>query len=155
MTHDDKPREKKWSDLYLRSEKRHRAKQLGIPYPRKSPADSLSESSVNVLFVCSKNKWRSPTAERVFSSDPMLFVRSRGTARAAVRTISSGDLKWADLIFAMEQKHKQRLVTTYPGELKFKDIFVLDIPDDYKYMDSDLIEILRESVAPIIEAYNA
>ncbi|MDF1839621.1 MAG: hypothetical protein P1V35_17265 [Planctomycetota bacterium] len=150
MSDDEYPREKEWRHLYLRSEKLHRAKQLGIDYPRKHSNQLKMEASRNVLFVCSKNQWRSPTAESVFKDDPMLEVRSRGVSRDAKRTISSHDLKWADVVIVMEPKHEQRLLADFPGEMKYKETHVLEIPDNYKYMDPDLIEILTTAVRPLL-----
>lgn len=151
MTEDDYRREKKWRNLYVRSEKLHRAKQLGIDYPRKNSNQIANEATMNILFICSKNKWRSPTAEKVFTGIPLLDVRSRGTSQSAKRTVAALDLKWADQVIVMEHKHKQRLLADYPGEMKFKLIHVLDIPDDYKFMDPELVEILTQAVVPLLE----
>lgn len=155
MTGRDIPKEKKWKHLYLRSQKLHRAKQLGIEYPRKSPLRIARESEINVVFVCSKNQWRSPTAEKVFGEVPFLNVRSRGTSRSARRQINERDIKWADLLIVMEQKHLQRLTGDYPGPMKYKKVHVLEITDDYKYMDRGLIDLLIESVVPILESADA
>ena len=105
---------------------------------------------MNVLYICSKNRWRSPTAEEVFKSDPMLDVRSRGVRRSARRTVTSSDIKWADLVMVMEPKHKQRLLADYPGEMRYTETHVLDIPDEYLYMDPELIEILTATVRPLL-----
>lgn len=106
---------------------------------------------INVLIVCSKNRWRSPTGEKVFSKHEMISARSRGTSSDARQKIKSGDIKWADVIVVMEQKHKQRISAEFPGETKYKDIHVLDIPDEYKYMDQELVEIFQDCVPPLIE----
>jgi predicted protein tyrosine phosphatase len=106
---------------------------------------------MNVLFICSKNKWRSPTAEKVFSREPMIGVRSRGVSRSARRTVASHDIEWAHIVLVMESKHKQRLVADYPGEMRFKQTHVLDIPDDYQYMDPALIELLNATVRPLLQ----
>lgn len=151
MSNDEYRKEKKWRHLYLRSEKLHRAKQLGIDYPRKHPDQLAKQELLNVLFICSKNQWRSPTAEKVFEKDPMLDVRSRGVSRTARCTVSSHDLKWADLVLVMEPKHEQRLRGDYPGEMKFKECHVLDIPDIYKFMDPELVELLTATVRPLLQ----
>jgi len=103
---------------------------------------------VNVLFVCSRNQWRSPTAEQVFRRGYAINVRSAGTASSAKRLISAQDLIWADLVWVME--HKQRICAAFPRLVQFKTIVVLDIPDDYQYMDSELIELLKISVMPLL-----
>lgn len=105
---------------------------------------------LNVLFVCSKNRWRSPTAEKIYRNRPELSVRSCGTTRAAIRTLGSADLKWADVVFFMESKHKSRVFSSFPGETKFIDAYVLDIPDEYQYMDPELIDSLQLSIGPIL-----
>jgi predicted protein tyrosine phosphatase len=97
------------------------------------------------------NKWRSPTAEKIYFNHPKIKVRSAGTSPKARRTVSSNDIIWSNKIIVMESKHKQRLKSNYQSELNDKDIFVLDIPDDYQFMDPDLIEILKDAIGPIIE----
>ena len=92
------------------------------------------------------NKWRSPTAEKIYSNHSHLNVRSAGTSSKAKRHVSINDVKWADKIFVMEQKHKQRLMSDFRQELNFKEVIVLDIPDDYQFMDPELIMILKESI---------
>lgn len=100
----------------------------------------------NLLFICSRNQWRSPTAETIWRKDPRVHVRSAGTSPNARKTVNANDIRWADLIFVMEEKHKSRLQAEFSRLLEHKTIYVLDIPDIYKYMDPELIEVLQESV---------
>lgn len=65
---------------------------------------------MNILFICSKNQWRSPTAERVWRKQPRVSVRPEGTSLKARRSVSNADLVWADVALAMEGKHKSRLL---------------------------------------------
>jgi protein-tyrosine phosphatase len=106
---------------------------------------------VNILFVCSRNKWRSWTAETVFKGHPSFNVQSAGTEVSTRVRVSAKLIEWADLIFAMEKKHKQRLREKFPELLAEKQIVVLDIPDVYQYMDEELIEMLKTSVASYLE----
>lgn len=101
----------------------------------------------NVLFICSRNQWRSPTAETVWRKHPDINVRSAGTSPNSRKTVGTAEIRWADVILVMEQKHKNRLVAEFTRLVDNKPIHVLDIPDDYKYMDPELVEILQESVA--------
>lgn len=103
----------------------------------------------NVLFVCSRNQWRSPTAEKIYARDERINVRSAGTSPRAKRTISIHDIHWADIIFVMEHKHKERIKATFRHAVQHKRMIVLDIPDEYPYMDEELIMLLKQSV----EAY--
>jgi predicted protein tyrosine phosphatase len=105
---------------------------------------------MNVLFICSRNQWRSPTAEQVFRNQPDVAVRSAGTSPNARRTVSVADIEWADLILVMEQKHKSRLKADFTGWLDHKRLEVLDIPDDYRFMDPELVELLEVTVTPIL-----
>ena len=104
----------------------------------------------NVLFICSMNEWRSPTAEKVFQKEQGISVRSAGTVRGARRTVSVKDIRWSDIILVMEDKHKSRLLAQFRDEVRYKALHVLDIPDEYKYMDPELVEIIRETAAPLI-----
>lgn len=105
---------------------------------------------MNVLFVCSRNQWRSPTAEQVWRRHPLLNVRSGGTSPSARHTVSVDDIRWADVVIVMEQKHKSRLVAEFTRLLDNKPIHVLDIPDEYKYMDPELVELLEQSVGSLL-----
>lgn len=106
----------------------------------------------NLLFICSRNQWRSPTAEQVYRNHPQLAVRSAGTSPRAKRTVSAKDIQWADQVFVMEQKHKDRLQAQFSRLLQFKKLHVLDIADEYQYMDKELIEIIQQSMLGYLPA---
>ena len=59
-------------------------------------------SEQKLLFICSRNQWRSPTGEQVYSRKGM-SVRSAGTSPNAKRTVSVNDIRWATHIFVMEK----------------------------------------------------
>ncbi len=146
---------KKWRLVYLRSCKLARARQLGRPYPRRgwlTLANTEHEGRINerlnVLFVCSKNQWRSPTAERLWRRDQRLCVRSAGTSSSAAHVLSWDDVAWADLVIVMEEKHKQRVLASFSECAP--PIAVLDIPDEYRFMSPALVELLEAAVEPIL-----
>ena len=99
----------------------------------------------NILFICSRNQWRSPTAEKVYCKNPRVNVRSAGTSPKARHTVNTKDITWAELIFVMEHKHKDRLKAQYSKLLLHKKMIVLDIPDEYQYMDEELVKLVKES----------
>ena len=101
----------------------------------------------NLLFICSRNQWRSPTAEKIFKQKGF-SARSAGTSPNARNSISISDVKWADIIFVMEKKHKNRITAKFTRLVEHKPIHILDIPDDYKFMDSELISHLEDAVEP-------
>lgn len=78
-------------------------------------------------------------------------MRSAGTSTSARKTVSAKDILWTDTIFVMEEKHKNRLKTEFSKLLKYKDIQVLDIPDEYQYMDEELIDILDNAVSSYLK----
>ena len=106
---------------------------------------------MNILFVCSRNKWRSPTAETIYKNRSGINVKSAGTEPSARIKLNSKTIEWADLIFVMEKRHKQRMLENFPIETKGREIVILDIPDDYKYMDQELIEELKSKVDVYID----
>lgn len=106
---------------------------------------------MNIFFICSRNQWRSPTAEQVFRRHPTLSVRSAGTSRNAKKKVSADLLQWADIICVMEEKHKNRLVAEYGRIIAFKPLHILDIPDDYLFMDPRLVAILKETVPAMLK----
>lgn len=148
------PYPKRWYEIYQRRHKLHRARQIGKIWPYREWKTLMTESEpVRLLFICSFNKWRSPTGERVFADRPGVETRSAGTARSARRRVSLNDLKWADLIFVMEEKHKERLRADFRQDVRHKEIHVLDIPDDYQLMEPDLIELLEQKVTPYLRPF--
>jgi len=102
---------------------------------------------LNILFVCSRNKWRSLTAETIFKNHSDHQIKSAGTEPSARIKINAKMIIWADLIFVMEKRHRQRISERFPAEVDGKEIITLGIPDDYQYMDEDLIEELISKVS--------
>ena len=107
---------------------------------------------INVLFICSRNQWRSPTGERMFRKTSGVSARSAGTSPRARRTVGVKDIQWADLIFVMEEKHKSRIRAAHPQACRHAKIHVLDIPDEYAFGDPELVELIRTGTQDIIEA---
>ncbi|OYX83324.1 MAG: protein tyrosine phosphatase [Flavobacteriales bacterium 32-34-25] len=100
-----------------------------------------------VLFVCSRNKWRSLTAETIYKNSSDFDVKSAGTENSARVKVNSKLLVWANLIFVMEKHHKEKLIMNFPNETEKANIIVLEIPDNYKFMDKELIEEIQTSVS--------
>jgi predicted protein tyrosine phosphatase len=107
---------------------------------------------MNILFVCSRNKWRSLTAETIFKNNQVHNVKSAGTENSARIRITEKLVNWSDLIFVMEKKHKQRIKEKFGSVIGNKEIIVLGIQDDFEYMDEELIEILKNSVFPYFDS---
>lgn len=103
---------------------------------------------MNVLFVCSRNRYRSPTAEAVFASVEGLEVDSAGTADDAEQPVDAELVEWADLICVMEARHRRVLTRRFGRWLRGKRLVVLDIPDRFEAMDPELVDLLRARVTP-------
>ena len=110
------------------------------------------QNHLNLLFVCSRNQWRSPTAEALWRKKAGFRARSAGTCPRDRKTVGAADIQWADIIFVMEKKHKSKLVADFGHLLEHKPLHVLDIPDEYKYMDAELIAELEAAVSFILES---
>lgn len=97
----------------------------------------------NYLFVCSQNKLRSPTAEHIFADRAGINTLSAGTNNDAENPLSDELVEWADVIFAMENTHRNKLRKKFRAALKDTRVVVLDIPDDYEFMDDALVRLLE------------
>ena len=104
--------------------------------------------SRNVLFICSQNRLRSPTAEQVFSDWPGIETSSAGLNHDAENPLTPGLLQWADLVFVMERAHRSKLSARFKPFLGNARVICLQIPDEYGFMDPDLIHVLKDRVPP-------
>jgi predicted protein tyrosine phosphatase len=107
--------------------------------------------ATKLLFVCSRNRKRSLTAERIFSGLPGYEVRSAGTQPEARIVVTEGHVRGADIIFAMERSHVNRMRGKLGDALDGKRVIVLNIPDDYECMQPELIELLEATVSEHLE----
>ena len=104
----------------------------------------------NVLFICSQNRLRSPTAEQIFSNRDGIAVSSAGLNNDAENPVTPELLQWADVIFVMEKAHRNKLSSKFKAYLGNKKIICLDIPDEYEFMDPVLIRILEAKVSKFL-----
>jgi predicted protein tyrosine phosphatase len=102
-----------------------------------------------LLFVCSRNKRRSLTAEMVFRGNLDYDVKSCGTNTGARVKITAGLIGWADKIIFMEKRHKELASKSFGDLLAKKQIYVLNIKDVYEYMDSKLVDKLKLKMADL------
>jgi predicted protein tyrosine phosphatase len=105
---------------------------------------------LKVLFICSRNRWRSLTAEKIFDGVNGIHARSAGTEPNARIRVTPGHLSRADLIFVMEKKHLRRLQEKFPEDIAGKRIICLHVPDDYEFMQPELIDTLESAVTPYL-----
>ena len=99
----------------------------------------------NLLFICSKNQWRSPTAELLFKGHQLHHARSAGTGDKARVKLNQKLIDWADIVFVMEYKHRD--IVKQQFALNGKQLIVLNIEDDYQFNDPELVEMLKAALA--------
>ena len=102
---------------------------------------------IRILFLCSRNKLRSPTAEFLFADRPGVEVDSAGLSNDAEVVVSEEQIEWADLILVMEPIHRKKLTQRMGHALGSTRVSVLGIPDNYQFMDPDLIKLLENKCA--------
>ena len=109
---------------------------------------------IKILFVCTANRDRSPTAECIYVERQGVLAKSAGTSSNARIPLSEDLIRWADIIICMENRHKLHIEKAYAGIIVAKTIEYLDIPDIYPYMHQVLIETVREKSDAIIAAFS-
>jgi predicted protein tyrosine phosphatase len=103
---------------------------------------------MNVLFVCSQNRLRSPTAEAVFASYPGIECRSAGTNHDADVPLTAELVEWSDLIFVMEKTHLAKLRARFQQQIGNRRVVCLGIRDRFEFMDPELVALLKAKVEP-------
>jgi predicted protein tyrosine phosphatase len=89
---------------------------------------------------------RSRTAESIYSDDSRYIVKSAGISKNAQVKLSEDLIIWADIVFVMENKFKDIIVDLYPIEFISTKIVSLDIPDNYYFMETLLVELIKSRV---------
>ncbi|CAB3652352.1 hypothetical protein LMG24238_01215 [Paraburkholderia sediminicola] len=105
---------------------------------------------MRALFICSKNRLRSPTAEHVFATWPNVETDSAGLAADADVPLSPEQVRWADIVFVMEKAHRARLSAKFRAYLNGKKVICLDIPDDYAFMQPELVALLEQKAGKFL-----
>ena len=101
----------------------------------------------NILFLCGRNRARSPTAEAVFAGHDGIAVMSAGTSKDADTPLTTDLVEWADIIFTMEASQSAKLSANFRAALKNKRVVCLDIPDKYEFMEPALVRLLTAKVS--------
>ena len=107
---------------------------------------------MRILFVCTANKLRSPTAEDVFRDYPGIEAISAGTSPEAPRPLTKDLVASADMIFAMETHHRERIRKKFKRRPADNRIITLHIPDEYERGDPELVALLKDKIEPRLNA---
>lgn len=105
---------------------------------------------MRILFVCTQNRLRSPTAEQIFSQWRSIECASAGVHSSADVPLDPELIAWADIIFVMESVHKTKMSTQFKKHLDGKRVVCLGIPDDYGFMEPALVQLLERKVSPFL-----
>ncbi len=84
----------------------------------------------------------------MFASWPGVETASAGLAPDAEEQCSVELVEWADIIFVMERAHRAKLQRRFRAQLKRARVICLDIPDDYAFMQPELVVLLEKRVGP-------
>lgn len=106
---------------------------------------------MRVLFVCTANRLRSPTAEAVFQGTPGLEVASAGLDPAATRPLTADLVVWAERIIVMEPHHKVLVKKRFKADLGLRPVYVLGVPDEFAFMQDELVALLKDRVPPLLD----
>ena len=112
-------------------------------------ASTHSSKMKRILVICSKNKWRGPTAEAIYRRDPRVQVRSAGLSPSSAHKVSVKDLYWAEQILYMEKDHLEKLRKLFP-KAELPPTMDLEIADNYRFMDPELVMMLKEKIEPLL-----
>lgn len=101
--------------------------------------------SKRVLTVCSAGLLRSPTAAHVLAQEYGYNTRSCGISdEFALIRLDQVLLHWADELVFMERSQLKAATMRFPDDQIVSRAVVLDIPDNFSYMDEDLQRLIRE-----------
>lgn len=99
-----------------------------------------------ILFVCTANENRSPTAEKLFKKNNDFEVDSAGIHPFSIKPLNNDLIQWADIIIIMNEKndnHKTLVLQMFP-QSKNKPIIDLEIPDIYEKDNPELKRLIFE-----------
>jgi len=94
---------------------------------------------MKVLFICNQNENRSKTAEIIFKTR----YNTKSAGLFCENPLKKEDILWAELVIVMEDRQRKIISERFPQEYILKRIINLNIPDNYYYMQTSLIEILK------------
>jgi predicted protein tyrosine phosphatase len=106
-----------------------------------------------ILFLCTANVDRSPTAADLYAGDPRYEVRSAGLAPFARVPVDRELLNWADRVFVMDEKregHRTLLRVRFPDVSR--QVVDLDVEDLWRRGHPQLVRLLRRRLKPHLGA---
>jgi predicted protein tyrosine phosphatase len=102
---------------------------------------------VNILFICNQGKNRSKTAAALFSER----FQTASAGLYGDTPVTEALLARADVIIAMEERHRQEIARRFPQVYLQKQILVLCIPDIYRDGQPELVRLLKGRITELLE----
>ncbi len=103
-----------------------------------------------MLFICSANHDRSPTAEIMYQRHPGLEAKSTGIFKPQKEVRDC--LSWAEVIVVMEDIHEAYIRKRFAEALADKPVFVLGIADRYRFMEDELTSLIEERMEAVLQS---
>lgn len=113
---------------------------------------NINDEGVKLLFIDTRHQRRSPTAEKTWNRRAGFSARSAGISLHSRQPLAAKDIRWADIIFVMEERHKVRLTEEFGRLLKDKKIHVLNVTGDQAFMDPELVAKFESLVAGFMKS---
>jgi len=114
-------------------------------------AGAIERSIVtHALFICGKARMRSPTAADIAMLWDGIKADFAGLSNDADEHLSVEQIEWATVIFVMERKQRARLSKLFGTALKGKRIICLNVPDNYEYMQAELVALLTPKLMSLL-----
>ena len=106
--------------------------------------------TLRVLFVCEGNLHRSPTAQRLYARTPGISSRSAGLSSLARVQLTDELIEWADLVIVMDRRLVKTVQRRFGESLGDREVIDLNVPDDYQFLQPELLALLRERLEPLL-----
>ncbi len=101
---------------------------------------------MKLLFLCNQGQNRSKTAAQLFAD--RFETESAGLFCSDPVVLSQ--LRWADTIIVMEDRHRTEIARRFPAIYLQKRILTLSIPDIYRYDQPELLSLLKSSMTELL-----
>ena len=105
-----------------------------------------------VLFVCLMGRDRSRQFAEMAAATGEVETDYGGTDPSADRPLTHEMLMWADVVYCAEVYHREKIRSKKPwkGVKKDGELFVLGVPDDYKYGTSELEAVVLQKLPRVL-----
>ncbi|GAA6181470.1 low molecular weight protein tyrosine phosphatase family protein [Shimia sp. NS0008-38b] len=93
---------------------------------------------------------RSPTAAQMAAEWFDVDVDFAGLSRDADEHLTREHLEWADLVVVMERRQSKQMTSLMGALPKSTRLACLSIPDQFQFMQPELIALLRQKLPAIL-----